>query len=138
MRYLVTTLCLMLAIRVFANDFITITTDNTCLLLKVNEKKKLEQSYFGKRTRHLDELEKVPLKDYSVYSTFGTNHVFEAALRVTHADGNTSTDLVYISSKSDRPDGNIVHTAISLKDAYYGLYVDLHYNAYQKENIIEQ
>lgn len=138
MRYLVTTLCLMLAIGVFANDFITITTDNTCLLLKVNEKKKLEQSYFGKRTRHLDELEKVPLKDYSVYSTFGTNHVFEAALRVTHADGNTSTDLVYISSKSDRPDGNIVHTVISLKDAYYGLYVDLHYNAYQKENIIEQ
>lgn len=132
-------LCIFLfALKMYANDYILVSTNNTCLLLKVNDKNRLEQTYFGKKIKQLNELETVPLKNYSTYSTFGTNHVFEAALRITHADGNTSTELAYVSSKTENKDSNIVHTTISLKDEYYGLYVDLHYNAYQKEDIIEQ
>lgn len=128
----------MLAIGVFAGNYIPVTTDNTILLLQANDKNRLEQVYFGKKIRNTAELESVPLRSFSSYSTFGTNHVFEAALRVIHADGNTSTELAYVSSKSDNVSDNIIHTVVSLKDDYYGMYVDVHYNAYQKEDIIEQ
>lgn len=123
---------------IYANDFVPLTTDNVCLLLKVNDRNKLEQVYFGKKISQISELETLAPGNFSAYSTFGTNHVFEAALRVTHADGNTSTELSYVSSKVENKSGNIIHTIISMKDDYYGLYVDLHYNAYQKEDIIEQ
>lgn len=121
-----------------AAQYIPITTKNTCLMLKVNEKNRLEQTYFGQKIKNLDEIKSSDLETFSSYSTFGTNHVFEAALRVIQSDGNTSTELAYISSSTEVKDYNIVHTAISLKDEYYDLFVTIHYNAYQDEDIIEQ
>jgi len=137
-KQLLVILCLVVTTGLFSNNFIPVVTDNTCLLLKVNDKNRLEQTYFGKKIKQPGELEKVPLRSFSAYSTFGTNHVFEAALRVAHADGNTSTELAYVSTKTEREGDNIIHTIISLKDEYYSFYVDLHYKAYQKEDIIEQ
>lgn len=120
-----------------AVEYIPITTDKTCLLLKVNDKKRLEQTYFGKKIRNVNEMKDVDLETFSAYSTFGTTHVFEPGLRAVQADGNTSTELSYLSSSTDKKD-NIIHTVISLKDDYYDLFVDIHINAYQKENILEQ
>ena len=120
-----------------AVEYIPVTTNNTCLLLKVNDKNRLEQTYFGKKIANGQELTLLDLETFDAYTTFGTNHVFEAALRAIQADGNTSTDLVYLSSSSEKKD-NINHTVISLKDAHYDLFVDIHYNAYQKEDILEQ
>ena len=127
-----------IAVSLSAQQYIPITTDNTCLLLKVNDKKKLEQVYFGERIKQLDEMKQVDLENFSAYTTFGTNHVYEAALRAIQADGNTSTELVYVSSSTEKKDNNIQHTSISLKDEYYNLFVDIHYNAYQKEDILAQ
>lgn len=129
---------LLLGITANAAEYISVQTNNTCLLLKVNDKKRLEQTYFGKRIGNVEEMKDVDLESYSAYSTFGTNHVFEAALRAIQADGNTSTELGYVSSKVEKKDNNIVHTTISLKDEVYDLFVDIHYNAYQKEDILEQ
>lgn len=137
-QLLLTTICLLLYAGASAGNYVTISTDNTCLMLKVNDKNKLEQAYFGKKIKDPSELEKVPLNNFSAYTTYGTSHTFEAALRVTHADGNTSTELVYEAAKTEKLGDNIVHTVISLKDAFYNLYVELHYNAYQAEDIIEQ
>ena len=125
------------ALAVSAVEYIPVTTNNTCLLLKVNDKNKLEQTYFGKSITNGKELTTVDLQTFDAYTTFGTNHVFEAALRAIQADGNTSTDLVYVSSSTNRKD-NIIHTVISLRDAHYDLFVDIHYNAYQKEDVLEQ
>ena len=139
LRFLLIALSILSVQTVFASGkYIRITTDNTCLLYNVNDKNRLEQSYFGQKIRQLDELEQMNRKGFSAYSTFGTNHVFEAALKVTHADGNTSTELGYVSSNTESINNNIIHTVISLKDEHYNLFVDLHYNAYQKEDIIEQ
>lgn len=137
-KYITVFFCLIFSLSLSANDFIRITTDNTCLQFTVDSNKRLTQNYFGKRIKQIDEMEKVPLKEFSAYSTYGTTHVFEAALRATHADGNTSTELKYLSSKIDRPSDNIVYTVISLKDDFYNFFVDMHYKAYQKEDIIEQ
>ncbi|MDR2474353.1 MAG: alpha-galactosidase [Bacteroidales bacterium] len=122
----------------YAAEYIPITTNNTCLLLKVNDKKRLEQSYFGEKIRNIPETESVDLETFSAYSTFGTNHVFEAALRAVQSDGNTSTELSYVSHTSEKKGDDVFHTVISLKDDYYDLFVDIHYNAYQQDDILEQ
>ena len=121
-----------------AAEYIPITTKNTCLILKVNEKKRLEQTYFGPLINNIKEIEYLDLETFSSYSTFGTNHVFEAAFRAIQADGNTSTELGYISSRKENIDNNTIRTIIELKDEYYDLFVTINYKAYQQEDIIEQ
>ena len=137
-KNIITFLSLFLFITSYAAEYIPITTNNTCLLLKVNDKKRLEQTYFGKKIQNMEEMKSVDLEKFSAYSTFGTNHVFEAALRAIQADGNTSTELGYISHKIEKKNNDLIHTVISLKDEYYDLFVDIHYNAYQQDDIMEQ
>ena len=121
-----------------AADYIAVTTKNTCLVLKVNDKKRLEQTYFGPLVKDVKELESVDKETFSAYSTFGTNHVFEAALRAIQSDGNTSTELSFVSFSVNKIDDNIVQTTIELKDDHYDLFVNIHYKAYQQEDILEQ
>ncbi len=128
----------MIAVGLHAQEYIEISTQNTSLVFKVNQENKPEQVYFGIKIKNLGELKQANPSGSTAYSTFGINHVNEVAMRVVQADGNTSTDLVYVSNSSKHKGDNIVHTVISLKDSYYDLFVDLHYNAYQKENVIEQ
>lgn len=131
-------LFLMLALTAKAVEYIPVTTNNTCLMLKVNEKNRLEQTYFGTKIKNMEEMTSVDLETFAAYSTFGTTHVFEAALRAIQADGNTSTELGYVSSSSEKISDNVIQTTISLKDEYYDLFVNLHYKAYQQEDILEQ
>jgi alpha-galactosidase len=121
-----------------AVEYIPVTTKNTCLLLKVNEKNRLEQTYFGTAIKNRSELESVDLENFSSYSTFGTNHVFEAALRAIQSDGNTSTELRYVASSVRNIDDNTIRTTIELKDEHYDLFVTIYYQAYQQEDILEQ
>lgn len=129
---------LVTACSVQAATYIPVTTNNTCLLLKVNDKNRLEQTYYGKKIGNVDEMKIVDQQNFAAYTTFGTNHVFEAALRVIQADGNTSTELGYLSSSTSKQGDNIIRTTILLKDEYYDLFLNIHYNAYQQEDIIEQ
>lgn len=129
-------LCFYFPVR--AVEYIPITTRNTCLLLKVNKANRLEQTYFGTAIKNSGDLESVDLETFSSYSTFGTNHVFEAALRAVQSDGNTSAELGYLSSSVKNINDNIIQTTIELKDEYYDLFVTIHYKAYQQEDILEQ
>jgi alpha-galactosidase len=121
-----------------AIEYIPVTTKNVCLLRKINEKNRLEQTYFGARIKNLDEMQTVDPQTTTSYTTFGTTHVFEAALRAIQADGNTSTELGYVASTTKNIDHNITQTNIELKDEHYDLFVTIHYNAYQQEDILEQ
>lgn len=136
-KYLIIILCSFFSSATFANEFIEVGTKNTSLLFKVDDAKRLQQVYYGKKISDQEELKKAPLKNFKSYSTFGTTHVFEAALRAVHFDGNTSTELSYLSSKKE-VNGNIIHTMISMKDDHYDFFVDIHYNAYQSEDMLEQ
>ncbi|MFT3739653.1 MAG: alpha-galactosidase [Breznakibacter sp.] len=98
----------------------------------------MEQVYFGNKIKNIDEIKLMDKESFIAYSTFGTNHVFEAALRAVQADGNTSTELGYLSSSVTKVDRNVVHTTIEMKDEYYDLFVTIHYKAYQEEDILEQ
>jgi alpha-galactosidase len=121
-----------------AKEQLVVSTQNTMLVLQVSDKQVLEQCYLGAKVGHINELQTVSLPAIAAYSTFGGTHTYEAALRAVQADGNTSTELRYVSHRTERKSDNIVQTVVALRDAHYALGVDLYYNAYQKEDVIEQ
>ena len=75
-------------------------------------------------------------RGWEAYAGGGGEDYFEPALTVLHNDGNPSTQLFYVSHRTEAVAGG-VHTAVQLRDNQYPLEVVLHYVAYAKENVIK-
>lgn len=73
-----------------------------------------------------------------LYPAYGGRFYLNPALRLTHSDGVLTTELVYVGSEKNTLDENRVETIIHLKDKLYPVFADIHFMAYQKENIICQ
>ncbi|MDR7211021.1 alpha-galactosidase [Flavobacterium piscis] len=132
---------------------ITIETESSALVLKVGKNKKLYQTYFGTKLNNSSEYELIskentkkfavndgnPLIDlrHLAYPTFGTDNLFEPAIRITHNDGNPSLELEYQSHSSQKTDANSTEIIIKLKDPQYPVFVNLHYKIFYKEDVIE-
>ena len=124
------------------DPLIPIGTDGTQLLLGVNREtgELFQLGYGAPAPDHAAAIpegearkgEELPL----AYSTFGSmDHV--AALRVTHADGGLSTELVYDGHEVlPGPSGSIL-TTVRLRDRLYPFEVALHYRAHPVEDVIE-
>lgn len=129
--------------------YIRIGTQETDLILSTSPSGRLYQIYLGEKLAHESDFENLPLysrggsdgsagtRGWEAYMTSGMEDYFEPALAVTHADGNMSTLLKYVSSETKSIDGNATQTTVILKDDAYPLQVKLHYIAYAKENIIK-
>ena len=114
---------------------IRIGTDDSEMIFKVADNGRLYQQYFGKKLVDYTGLEQLPTK-HEAYITNGMEDYFEPALRMTHADGNPSVLLKYVSHTEEKtPYGT--ETAIVLRDDKYPVTVTLHYTAFDKENIIK-
>lgn len=73
----------------------------------------------------------------SVYPTFGSRFTGEPALKLTHADGNMTTRLIYDShTTTSLEGGDLIQTEVTLRDEHYPITVTLIYKAYQQSNII--
>ncbi|MEP6682872.1 MAG: alpha-galactosidase [Parafilimonas sp.] len=121
----------------FAQKTIRIDTKDNLLLLGVDTNASLKQLYFGKSINDIDALSTSFEKNADAYSSYG-NDVEHTALRVTHSDGNLTTDLVFVSSNTTKQDSNISITKIILKDKFYPDEVTLFYKTYSEQNIIEE
>ena len=135
------------------SPMIRIETENTALILKVGKNQRLYQTYLGAKLLNGSDFDAVskentkkfavndgnPLIDlkHIVYPTFGTDNLFEPAIRMTHNDGNPSLELLYQSFSTQQTDANINETIIKLKDSQYPVFVTLHYKTFFKENVIE-
>ncbi|MFH6989960.1 alpha-galactosidase [Flavobacterium collinsii] len=133
---------------------IQIETQNTALILKVGKNGLLYQSYLGTKLKDnlgyaavsKENTKSFVINDgnplvnlrHQAYPTFGTENLFEPAIRMTHNDGNPSLELNYVSHSSQKIDANTTETIIKLKDPAYPVEVTLHYKAFYNENTIEQ
>lgn len=128
---------------------IPVETKNNALVLQVNQNKDLSNIYIGKKLGNPAEYANIPGHykqgtDYSdgtlnsAYSTAGSRNLFEPAVTVTHADGNKSLDLRYVSHKVTRTDNNVSLLSILVKDPVYNFEVVLNYKSYYNEDVIEQ
>jgi alpha-galactosidase len=127
---------------------IPIETQNNALVLQAGANKDLVTIYFGKKLANSSEYSQVPglykqTSDYtgilnSAYTPSGSRNLAEPALSVTHADGNNSLDLKYVSHNLKQIDDNVSLLSIVLKDPVYDFSVTLYYKTYFKEDVVEQ
>jgi alpha-galactosidase len=99
---------------------------------------RLYQAYFGRKLSNTEKLNQIRDAGHSAYATFGTDNLFEPAIRTTHNDGNPSLELKYVSHQNNPIDSNITITSIKLKDPEYPFEVTLNIKAFSKENVLEQ
>lgn len=127
---------------------IPIETESNAIVLQTDQHKRLRTVYVGQPLNNASEYTSVSsLYHYndkgeginnSVYTPSGTWNLSEPAIQVTHADGNASLELHYVSHRKDQIDSNVSVTSILLKDPLYAFTVTLFYQAWKKENVIEQ
>jgi alpha-galactosidase len=118
---------------------IPIETNSMSLVFRVSSRdKRVYQAYFGTKLAATDNLNQIRDIGHPAYATFGTDNLFEPAIRATHNDGNPSLELNYVSTETEniRPDVNL--TRIYLKDPQYPFVVTLFIKAFATEDVIEQ
>jgi alpha-galactosidase len=135
--------------KLMAQDtIIPVETSHNVLVLQADTGKNLKNIYLGKKLsnpleyRQLANTFKQP-GDYtgmlnSAYTPSGSRNLEEPAITVTHADGNQSLDLRYVSYQQTKISDNISLITILLKDPVYNFEVTLYYKTYAKEDVIEQ
>jgi len=118
---------------------IAVSTLHTDLIYKVHGRDgRVYQAYLGDKLRNISDLTQFRDAGHLAYATFGTDNLFEPAIRITHSDGNPSLELKYVSHTIEKPDENITITHILLKDPEYPVEVILNIKAFSAEDVIEQ
>ena len=137
MKRILTTI-LFLSVVLSAMAQIRVATPNIEMVLTAEEGKTLNLLYFGNKLNDNDfaNLEHAGVLDQNVYPAYGMNCPVDAALAVTHADGNMSTELVIESVSQVMEDGAQI-TRVKMKDTVYPFYVTVCYRAYQDVDMIE-
>jgi alpha-galactosidase len=127
---------------------IPIETQNNALVLATDKDNRLCITHFGKRLQQANEYAAI-VKQYwqndanagiynAAYTSSGSTNLVEPALNITHSDGNTSTELKYISHETQKQGENITLTTVLLKDEIYEVEVALFFKTYSKEDVFEQ
>lgn len=127
---------------------IPIETANNALVLQADQNKELKNIYLGKKLDDATGYDQIPAAykqsdDYtgllnSAYTPSGSRNLVEPAITVTHADGNQSLDLRYVSHKITKISDDVSLLSVLLKDPVYDFTVELFYKSYYKEDVIEQ
>ncbi|WP_254070997.1 alpha-galactosidase [Pedobacter sp. L105] len=138
----------MLASAQEAHKVITIETRHNAMALQVGANKRVSMIYFGHKLAHSDEYANIPsLRRQgtdpsgianSAYTPAGSRNLLEPAIEVTHANGNTSLDLQYVSDQTQNEANNVSTTSIVLKDPVYAFTVTLYYRVYADDDVVEQ
>lgn len=120
-------------------EMIDVSTERTSLILDAVKGQPLKILYYGDRISAADKanLECSGGMNLNAYPVYGLFPQSEAALSITHADGNRTTDIaVERVNESNGNDGSTV-TTISMSDKIYPVKVDLNYRTYEGEDVIE-
>jgi len=121
------------------DQLIEVSTLHTNLVYRVNARDgRLYQSYLGPKLDNISILLQARDAGHLAYATFGTDNLFEPAIRMTHNDGNPSLELKYVSHNVEKTDANVTITNILMKDSEYPVEVTLHIRAFSAEDVMEQ
>lgn len=130
------------------NITIPVETQHNALVLQTNAGNNLGIIYLGPKLSDKQEYEAIPATykqstEYTgvsnaAYAASGSRNLFEPAITVTHADGNNSLDLQYVSHETKKLDDNTSLLTVVMKDPAYNLEVTLFYKTWYKEDVTEQ
>jgi alpha-galactosidase len=117
---------------------ISVPTPHSSLTLCVEGDGRLYQLGYGKTPANLAPPKKNPAREAEFLPAYGNGFVLEPAIQATHADGNTSTDLIYVQHEATIVDTNVTLTRIELKDRFYPFFVNIYLKTYANEDVIEE
>lgn len=131
-----------------AQTTISVESSDYAMVFQTDSNKRLQHTYFGKKLTNKKEygaiLEELTFDGVNedffnhVYTPSGTWNIVEPALQITHADGNTSTELDYVKHETKTVADNITLVTIDLIDPIYKTEVRLFFKIYKNENVFEQ
>ena len=126
---------LMAGVQTASAEQVVVQTKNTTMVLNVDEGKQPQYVYFGAKLNDSDlqHMQHTHGGRMDAYPAYGMNCPAEAALAMTHADGNLSTAL--IATGDVEQEGAI--TRIRMKDPVYPITVDLCYMSRPEVDMIE-
>lgn len=133
---------------IHAQTIIPLESKDNAVVLQVDSNKNVGLIYLGQKLGDASEYKDVAAmykqaEDYtnvlnSAYTPAGSRNLMEPAITVTHADGNNSLDLKYVSHSVKQLGNQVSLLSILLKDPVYNFQVTLHYKSYFNENVVEQ
>jgi alpha-galactosidase len=114
-------------------ETIGVKTKDFTLELRVGDDSRLYQHAIGE-----PQTTALPQKFDEAYPQWGDGYIWEPALQVTHADGNTSTHLLYesVTRTNEATDRELVQ--ITLHDPEYPFEVALCFRAHFDRDLVEQ
>ena len=151
------------------NGIYKLDTDNTSYIFRECESGHLQHLYYGRKIhadaqvlceKHVSipgntniyspDFNNFSLEDMCLeMSSWGKGDIREPFIEVSHADGSSTSDFLFESSKitlgkeesetlpgAYDEDGNVGHLTVILKDSNYNLKLELHYYVYEKCNVI--
>ena len=146
--FAVTISCFCLLVCAASAQDIPIETNHSAMVLHVDKEKLVHIGYFGERLANPKEYSQFENQlqqngdpsgvANAVYSSSGSRNLFEPAISVVHADGNTSLALRFVSSNVNQEANGITETSVLLKDQVYDFNVKLVYKAYLNFDVVEQ
>lgn len=117
---------------------INVSTSGSSLTLLAAADGRLYQLSYGRPRQSAATPARTPAREDEFHPAAGNGFILEPALQAVHADGNTSTDLLYQGHETETLDPNVTLTRVRLKDGFYPFFVTLHLKAYRREDVIEQ
>src|ERR1035441_4585719 len=100
---------------------IRITTAHSELVLFMGDDGRLYQLTYGSAGLPVSVPKRAPSREAEFHPQYGDGFICEPALQATHADGNTSSALVYVRHQTTALDSGVSLTRIELKDRFYPL-----------------
>lgn len=123
---------------VSAGLLIPVKTRSTALVFSTDANNHLTQSYVGLAAGAPATYDPANGNHNVVYPGAGSVFHSQPALRATHFDGNTSTDLVYVQHGMQDLGSGLTLTTIKLRDSYYPFFVDLYIRSYAPDDVFEE
>ncbi len=119
-------------------EIVNISTPNTSLVLDAEKGGGLKILHYGDKMNDSDiaNLKDAGAINRDAYPVYGIQPQGEAALSVTHADGNMTTDVEVVDVKTSTVDGATV-TTIAMRDKVYPFDLNVNYKTYPGEDVIE-
>jgi alpha-galactosidase len=127
------TILIFFAPALFAATKFSVATKTFTLNFEIGGDGRLYQRAIGAT----DANEKI-LRSQESYPQAGDGYIWEPALQIVHADGNTSTALTFDSITRTKDESGRELTQVKLHDSAYALEVTLNFRADRERDVIEQ
>ena len=119
-------------------EIVNISTPNTSLILDAEKGGALKIMHYGERVSDADiaNLKEAGAINRDAYPVYGILPQGEAALSVTHADGNMTTEVEVLDVRKSKV-GDADVTTVMMRDKVYPFDLNVNYKTYPGNDVIE-